>query len=76
MSGVSERYAASDHIQEVLRDAKNSVIRAKEAVKAKPAVSKRTVSERVAVKKVAAQKAVVKRAAAKKASEQAASAAQ
>jgi hypothetical protein len=33
LSNVSERYAASDHsIQEVLQDAKDSVIRAKEAV--------------------------------------------
>jgi len=74
MSVVIDRYAANDHrVQEALQDAKGSVIRAKEVVKASPAASKKPAPKRVAVKQAAAKKVVSKKVAKKTAAKAATS---
>ncbi|MFN7996026.1 MAG: hypothetical protein U0Q18_20620 [Bryobacteraceae bacterium] len=62
MSDVIERFTATEpKVQEALQDAKTSVDRAKEAVQAHPAVSKRTASKKVISKRAAGLKAGARR---------------
>jgi len=63
MAGVIERYAVSDDsVQQVLRAAKTSLVRARQVVKAQSAASKKTAPVKRAAKKAIAHKPAAERA--------------